>query len=131
MPFRFPKDDTVRQFCRANPRFHPDAYYLVQHAVSVAHKFLGPQPPSRHISGQELARTIRQVLLELYGPLAIDVLNHWNVHATADFGRLVYDLSELKLLSASEDDDIHDFDDVYDFQEAFVKPFSPEERPTA
>ena len=27
--------------------------------------------------------------------------------------------------------DIHDFDDVYDFNEAFVKPFAPEERPTA
>lgn len=113
----------VKAFCRRAKRFHPDAYYLVQHAVTVSSKYLPKQDEMKHISGQNLLLVIRKLLLELYGPMAIDVLDSWNVRKTEDFGRIVYDLVSMKLLGVSETDSIHDFDNGYDFTEAFVLPF--------
>lgn len=123
MPAPFIRNDAVRRFCLTHPTFHPDAYYLVQQAVSLCPKYLKGQRPAQHVTGQALLTVIRKYLLELYGPLTIDVLDHWNIHKTADFGRIVYDLVELRLLGVSEDDSIHDFDDGFDFIEAFVLPF--------
>lgn len=123
MPFRFPRNDTVRAFCRRHPCYHPDAYYLVQHAVAVCPKYLEHQHAAQHVSGRDLLTVIRKVLLELYGPFAIDVLDNWNVHETEDFGRIVYNLVSMQLLGVSPNDSIHDFDQVFDFTEAFVLPF--------
>jgi uncharacterized repeat protein (TIGR04138 family) len=55
--------------------------------------------------------------------MAIDVLHNWGIYRTADFGNLVYNLIGVSLLSASSEDRQDDFDDIFDFQEAFVKPF--------
>ncbi len=123
MPFKFKRNKTVRAFCLKAKKYHPDAYYLVEYAVSVSSKYIPKQSEQRHISGQNLLIVIKKVLLDLYGPLAIDVLDSWNVHATEDFGRIVFDLVGMKLLGVSETDSIHDFDNGYDFIEAFVLPF--------
>ena len=123
MPFRFKSNKIVRAFCLKTKKYHPDAYYLVQHAVSVSSKYIPKQSEVQHISGQNLLIVIKKVLLDLYGPLAIDVLDKWNVHRTEDFGQIVFDLVGMKLLGVSENDSIHDFDNGYDFIEAFVLPF--------
>ena len=123
MPFRFQPNKTVRNFCLKTKKFHPDAYYLVRHAVSVSANYIPKQSEQKHISGQNLLIVIRKVLLELYGPLTIDVLDSWNVHSTEDFGQIVFDLVGMKLLGVSEKDSSHDFDNGYDCIEAFVLPF--------
>lgn len=123
MPVNFQKNDTVRQFCQNNPKYHPDAYYLVQHAVSACPKYIKDLKPAQHVSGQMLLRVIQKVLLELYGPFTIDVLDKWNVRTTEDFGKIVFDLVAMQLLGVSPNDSIHDFDNGYDFIDAFVLPF--------
>lgn len=125
MPFCFPQDTIIQQYCRVNTKYPPSAYYMLKYALDKANKYK-PKFPYEHLSGAELSNIIRQVMLELYGPFAIDMLMSWNIYATADFGQLVYNLVDLKLLCTSENDSIHDFDDVYDFNEAFVKPFHKE-----
>ena len=51
------------------------------------------------------------------------VLNNWGVEKTGDFGDLVYNLIDIGLMKKSKDDRREDFDDVYDFQQAFEEQF--------
>ena len=51
--------------------------------------------------------------------LAPAVLQHWHIHRTEDFGRIVYAMIEGEALSKTPEDSIEDFAGVYDFDEAF------------
>jgi uncharacterized repeat protein (TIGR04138 family) len=82
-----------------------------------------PIPDMRHVSGQQLCLGLREFALERFGPLAPNVLRHWNIHRTEDFGRIVYLLIEAEQLAKSTEDSIDDFHSVFDFQEAF-SPFA-------
>jgi uncharacterized repeat protein (TIGR04138 family) len=55
--------------------------------------------------------------------MAKTVLNSWGVNSTGDFGEIVYNLIAIKEMRKSEADRREDFDDVYDFEEAFVRQF--------
>jgi uncharacterized repeat protein (TIGR04138 family) len=63
--------------------------------------------------------------LEQYGPLAKTVLNTWGVKRCSDFGDIVFNLIEYNVFSKTENDRREDFADIYDFEDAFVKPFLP------
>ncbi len=108
------------------------AYDLVLETVKLLTRHLteaGKSGPELHLSGALLANGLRDCLLNRYGCLAKDVLDAWRIHSTADFGTIVYDLIEVRLLQANSHDDISDFDDVYDFDQAFVLPFIPKDKP--
>lgn len=131
-------DDPISRILRDDPTYPRAAYEFVKdalaHTVGERAAAAGESTP-HHVTGQELARGIRSLALEQFGPLARTVLESWNVHSTADFGRIVYRLIEVQELGRSDDDDIADFDDVYQFDEAFgddlgdprVEPPPPEE----
>lgn len=74
---------------------------------------------TRHITGQQLSLGLRDYAIERYGMLAPTVLRHWNVLRTEDFGRIVYRLIELGMMSKTPEDSIRDFASVFDFEEAF------------
>ncbi|MEN0110611.1 MAG: Minf_1886 family protein [Planctomycetota bacterium] len=73
----------------------------------------------RHVSGQELCRAIQQYAIDQYGMLARHVLAEWGVHRTGDFGEIVFNLIEIGQMRKTDRDRREDFDDVYDFGEAF------------
>jgi uncharacterized repeat protein (TIGR04138 family) len=73
----------------------------------------------RHVSGQQLCLGLRDYAIEQYGLLAPAVLEHWNIHRTDDFGRIVFAMINAGLMSKTDDDTIDDFRGVYDFREAF------------
>ena len=77
------------------------------------------QPKVRHVTGQQLCQSLREEAIERWGMLARTVLARWNIHATIDFGNMVYLLVENELMGKSEEDSLEDFRDVYDFNEAF------------
>ncbi len=77
------------------------------------------------MSGAELLQGIRTHALDQYGPLAKTVLNGWGISRCSDFGDIVFNLIEYNVFSKTENDRREDFADVYDFEEAFVKPFVP------
>ena len=81
-------------------------------------------PPIRHISGQELCLALKQLAHQQYGFLAKLVLASWGVHATGDFGEIVYNLIKIGRMSKSEHDRRADFDNVYDFQQALVEEYA-------
>jgi len=77
----------------------------------------------RHLTGQILCQAIRQYAQQQYGLLAKVVLNSWGIYTTSDFGEIVYNLIGIGMMRKSKSDRREDFDDQYDFEDAFVKNF--------
>ena len=73
----------------------------------------------RHVTGPELAWACRDYALEQYGLLAKDILEYWGVRETRHFGQIVFALVDLGLLITQPSDRQEDFDEVFQFTEAF------------
>jgi uncharacterized repeat protein (TIGR04138 family) len=115
-----------------DPRYKLGAYQFVREALDYAHHELGlghspsagdETSPEAHVTGQELSEAIRLFALDQFGYLAKAVLNSWGLYATSDFGEIVYNLIRIKVMKKSESDRREDFDDVYDFDQAFLRGF--------
>jgi uncharacterized repeat protein (TIGR04138 family) len=114
----------------ADKRYAIEAYEFLCHALVFTQHQLdrvpepGLQPENakdKHVSGQELLEGIRQLALEQFGPLAFIVFRSWGLKSTRDFGNMVYHLIDSGIWFCSETDRIEDFDDLYDFEEAFLR----------
>jgi len=119
-------DNGIRKLLQHDERYQRGAYEFIRHAVTYTATRLKEENPEtgRHISGQQLLDGFRQLALQQFGPLTIDVLNEWGLHASIDVGNVVFNLVNNGLLGASDEDSLSDFADGLDFREAFVKPFS-------
>lgn len=113
-------------------KFHPDAYRFVDAALRHTQKSLGriPDEPDgefdedqAHISGPELLEGIRQLAVKEYGMMAIAVFQHWGIHSTEDFGRVVFDFIERGAMRKTDRDQVNDFCDVYDFEQVFDRDY--------
>jgi uncharacterized repeat protein (TIGR04138 family) len=100
---------------------HPYKFEAYSFVMAALHQTVSKLEKARHITGRELVEGIREYALEQFGPMARTVLNYWGIHATQDFGKIVFALVEVGILRKQADDKIEDFDDVYDFKEAFHK----------
>ncbi len=126
--------EIVELICKEDGRFDRKAYTFVRQALDSTVKELKKKQPERtqksqHVSGAELLQGIRTHALEQYGPLAKTVLNLWGIKRCSDFGDIVFNLIEYNVFSKTESDSREDFAEVYDFEEAFVKPFAPSRKP--
>ena len=83
----------------------------------------GDTEVERHITGQQLCEAIRQYAVEQYGGLAKNVLAHWGVRSTGDFGEIVFNLISIGQMRKTESDRREDFDNVFDFDEGFRDVF--------
>jgi len=124
----------VAQICKEDARYDRKAYDFVRlgldHTVKEIRKKEGARSGrARHVSGPELLDGLRAYALEQYGPLAKTVLNSWGVNACRDFGEIVFNLIEYNAFSKTDSDRREDFADLYDFDDVFVKPFLPAQRP--
>lgn len=116
------KAETFERAIRQDGRYPPAAYEFLHRGLERTTRMLrGTQEPGppRHVSGQQLCEGLRLLALESWGPLAQTVLATWNIHATRDFGEIVFLLIRLGLMGKQDSDRIQDFDDVYSFEEAF------------
>ena len=101
-----------------------DAYLFVQeglgYTVNKIHGARRKQPGmSRHVSGQDLCEGLREFALHRWGLMAGPVLERWNVRRTLDFGKIVFALVDKGLMQKTDEDQLDDFRDVYDFKNAF------------
>jgi len=122
--------EVVALICKEDARFDRKAYDFVRlgldHTVKEMRKRDASRAErSRHVSGPELLDGLRAYALEQYGPLAKTVLNTWGITRCQDFGDIVFNLIEYNVFSKTENDRREDFADVFDFEEAFVRPFQP------
>ena len=109
--------DLVEEICKKDKRYKPDAYEFLLQGLNFTQSQLKRQA---HVSGVELARGLRDYAINQYGALACRVLSHWGINQTQDFGNIVFNMIEKKLLSRADEDSLADFNDVYDFKAAFA-----------
>jgi len=98
------------------PAYKFEAYSFVMAGL---HFTVSRLTAPRHVTGRELCEGLRQYALDQFGPLARTVLEYWGIQSTADFGKVVFLLIEAQLLRKTEEDSIRDFENIYDFSEAF------------
>lgn len=106
----------VGRIYEQDSRYREDAYAFVMEALSYTQRKLRRL---RHVTGDELLDGIKELLLRKFGPMAMIVLTHWGINSTEDFGHIVFNLVENRLLSQTEDDNIEQFRNGYDFAEVF------------
>jgi uncharacterized repeat protein (TIGR04138 family) len=123
-------DEAVDLILAKDPRFARDAYTFVREALDFTQKLVVREARGaiRHVTGQELLGGIRKFALEQFGPMTVTVFEEWGVKSCRDFGEIVFNMVEIGLLAKTEKDTRDDFQDGYDFTDAFRKPFWPSSR---
>lgn len=123
-------EEVLDKIVAQDQRFHRPAYFFLREALDYTQKKMGRGEPSepRHVSAQELLGGIREFALSQFGPMALTVLGEWGVHRGEDFGEIVFNMVENNLLAKTEGDRREDFQNGYDFHEAFQKPFLPSKK---
>ncbi len=106
----------VTEICSKDNRYHPEAYEFVMEALSYTQK---KYKKSKHVSGKELLEGIKALLLQKFGPMALTLLKHWGIKITDDFGNIVFNLVDYKILSKDTEDHYESFKNAYDFDEVF------------
>jgi len=99
-----------------DPRYKFEAYSFVMAGL---HHTVTKLSRPRHVSGRELCEGLKEYALQQFGPMAKTVLDYWGIHRTDDFGNIVFHLVESHLLKKTEEDSLRDFENVYDFNQAF------------
>ena len=137
--------EAIAKLLREDRRYHRDAYAFVFDALGFAQEVLGlgqettsdPAPArsgasgseaavEQHVSGQELCEAMRQLAVQQYGYMAKTVLNSWGIRATGDIGEIVFNLIRIGQMRKTPHDRREDFDNVFDFDEAFCQAFKIE-----
>jgi uncharacterized repeat protein (TIGR04138 family) len=112
-------NEVLRQITKEDKRYSQEAYFFVYRALSFCANRLEREAPPGHVTGRELLDGIRDLAKKEFGFLAKLVFNSWGVHSTRDFGNIVFNLVARELMGAREDDRVEDFEDGFDFTEAF------------
>ncbi len=124
-----PFDEAVARLCARDSRYPPQAYlFLNEGLIHTLQQVKEKEGRARQVTGAELSDGLRHYALQQFGPLALTVLARWNIHATRDFGEIVFALLAAGLLGKTDEDKIEDFDHLFDFHEAFRTPFLPKPR---
>ena len=102
-------------------RFDAEAYNFVYEALDFTLKNVVRKTPdgNQHVRGQELLEGVKRYSIDQFGCLAQTVLAAWGVKNTGDFGRMVFNLVEYDLMGKQEGDRMEDFENLYEFEEAF------------
>ena len=111
--------------------YHRQAYLFTFRALQGVQERLHAAPGSavqgprrgRHVTAAELCEGFRRTAVEDFGGLAKTVLNEWGLFGTDDVGRIVFELVDRGELSKCDGDRPEDFEDLYDFAEAFDRDF--------
>lgn len=122
----------MQELLAEDQRFKLEGYQFIREALQYAHENIpseavqdpeSDRPVPHHVSGQQLCESCRRYAIDQYGYLAKIVLDNWGIRSTGDFGELVYNLIRIEQMRKSDTDRREDFDDVYNFDDAFEPEF--------
>jgi uncharacterized repeat protein (TIGR04138 family) len=116
----------IDELIRRDPRYPLEAYEFIFAALTHTQRLLGrrmPLDPARqedeqHVTGPQLLHGARDLALHEFGYLARTVFRMWGINNTSDFGEIVFNLITVGLMTKTDRDDLSDFADVYDLDEA-------------
>ena len=110
-----------------DPRYQRDGYIFLRDALDFTtkqqKKIKGVSV--RHVTGPELLDGVRQYALKEFGPMVMTVFDSWGIRSCEDIGHMVFNLIGAGVFGKTEEDSIEHFKNVFDFEEAFVRPFAP------
>ena len=111
----------------SDPRYQRDGYIFLRDALDFTTKQHKKTKGERvrHVTGPELLDGVRQYALKEFGPMVMTVFDSWGIRSCEDVGHMVFNLIGAGVFGKTEQDSIEDFKNVYDFEEAFVRPFAP------
>jgi len=114
----------------SDPRYQREAYIFLRDALDFTTKQQKKAKGTtvRHVSGPELLEGVRQYALKEFGPLVVTVFDNWGIRSCEDIGHMVFNLISAGIFGKTDQDSIEDFKAVYDFQDAFAKPYAPEKK---
>ncbi len=112
----------------SDARYQRDAYVFLRDALDFTTKQQKKIKGAalRHVAGPELLEGVRQYALKEFGPMALSVFSCWGIHCCEDIGQMVFNLIAAGIFGKTDEDSMDDFKAVYDFEDAFVKPFQPQ-----
>ncbi len=117
-------NDRIEDVARKDGRYALEAYqFLTSGLEFTSRRIYGERTPDGgpyHVTGQQLCEGLRDLAQRFWGPLTLDVLRSWNVTRSRDFGEMVFLLAENQLMGKRDSDRIEDFEDVFDFADAFA-----------
>src|SRR3954452_25049180 len=111
----------------SDPRYQREAYVFLRDSLDFTTKQQKNAKGTtvRHVSGPELLDGVRQYALREFGPMVMTVFDNWGIRSTEDIGHMVFNLINAGIFGKTDEDSIEDFKNIYDFDEAFAKPFAP------
>jgi len=117
--------DVCKMLRSAGP-YPIEAYAFVREGLSYTVERVHHEPDTlektdHHVSGQQLCFGLRDLAIEKFGLLAPLVLEHWNITRTDDFGRIVFAMIDVGLMSRNDEDTLDDFRAVFEFDDAFSR----------
>lgn len=117
--------ETLEQVVTRDERYSREAYGFLREALEFTQKRRRKSraAASTHVSAGELLDGFREYSLQQFGPMGITVLEHWGIRSTGDVGRMVFNLIEAGIFGRSDEDRPEDFEDRFNFDEAFAAPF--------
>lgn len=120
-------EHAIENIVRRDSRFDPQAYLFLKEALDFTLKRAAEDNDgqARHVSGQELLEGFRDLALQEFGPMAATLMDEWGLSSTRNVGEMVFQLIDEQMFGRQETDTLEDFEDIYDFDEAFRAPFRP------
>lgn len=121
-------EQAVEQIVAAEARYAPEAYHFLLQSLKFTRENLGrpERGPEGHVTPRELLEGVKDLALREYGPMAALVLEEWGIKGCEDFGAMVFQLVNAGQFNVTEQDRPEDFCSVFDFTEAFRRPFLPQ-----
>src|SRR5262249_37556801 len=121
----------LAEIVQRDPRYAYEAYEFVFAALAHTQRRRGKAParepeqvgPEHHVSGPELLEGVRDLALREFGLMARTVFHRWGIDRTSDFGEIVFNLIEARLMSKTDEDSRADFHNVYDLDQALVRDY--------
>lgn len=126
-------EEAVELVVEKDPTYERGAYVFLRESLDFTVKNSSSRSGSddRHVSGAELLHGFRDFALQEFGPMASTVLSEWGIQQSRDVGTMVFNLVEVGAFGRTENDSLTDFENVFNFDEAFDAPFRPFRRSSA
>ena len=122
-------EEAIESIVARDPRYRPEAYKLVFRAVGYAYSYAlsqqrvsGTTTDEAHATATEILESLRSLALMEFEIDAKRRLNEWGVKSCEDVGKIVFNLIEAKLLTKQPSDRKEDFQNGFNFDEAFNDP---------
>mgnify|MGYP000344304032 CR=1 FL=1 len=121
----------IEAILKDDNRYAVGAYVFVRMGLDYTVKEFGKDSQgagASHVTAAQLLEGLRKFGLETFGPMMSVLLKEWNVKSCSDFGQIVFNMIKVGEMSKTQEDKIEDFDGVYDFYDAFERPFLPKSK---